>query len=49
MRGTLEPALLLLMEGVHLQTIPLHLQHLVDHLMKGATSMTREGHLEMRV
>jgi hypothetical protein len=49
MRGTLELALLLLVEGVRLQTIPLHLQHLVDHLMKGAASMTQEGHLETRV
>jgi hypothetical protein len=40
MRGTLEPALLLLVEGIRLQTIPLQLQNLVDHLMKGATSMT---------
>jgi hypothetical protein len=48
-RGTLKLTLLLLVEGVHLQTIPLHLQHLVDHLAKGAVGMTREGHLEMRV
>ena len=48
-RGTLEPALLLLVEGVRLQTIPLYLQYLVDHLTKGATGMTREGHLETRV
>jgi hypothetical protein len=41
--------LLLLVEGIHIHTIPLHLQHLVDHLTKGATSMTQEGHLEMRV
>jgi hypothetical protein len=49
MSRTLEPTLFLLVEGIHLQTIPLHLQHLVDHLTKGVASMTREGHLEMRV
>ena len=48
-RGALRPALLLLVEGVGLQTIPLHLQDLVDHLLEGVPGMTREGNLEAHV
>jgi hypothetical protein len=48
-RGTLAPAplLLALPLGVILQTIPLHLQHLVDHLLEGMAFMAQESDLEV--
>ena len=52
MRGALAPVLLLFVEGISIQTIPLHDLHdqdLVNHLLEGVAGMTREGHLEARV
>ena len=49
MRGALAPVLLLFVEGISIQTIPLHDLHdqdLVNHLLEGVAGMTREGHLE---
>jgi hypothetical protein len=42
-RRALRPALLLLVEGVGLQTIPLHLWDLVDHLLEGVASRDENG------